>query len=645
MTRRVSSGGRRWLAYVAVSLMFGGMEASFGRSLPRRTAESEAASRVWLRVFHGRPVTSLADSRALVGMHLLSIPRRSGMSARDMALADVVMEQFGSDAVCSPVPEELLAARAAELKGAGLTPGERGAVRRLAWRQAALFRLRHPGARRFSFLLSGDAAHLSGTFGGAGTVGEALRRLARQHGLACDYRRVPGLPAPTLRRLLWASQPVVLEERATGRFLLAFGMWREGGRDFVFLNDPANTPVVIVERGQSHVDAVSICFFVIDGHVSDCELFDREGGLTGDIRADSELVLPRRGFLAREYRPEAYVAHVMEGWRRSAEAWDGRLRDIVSGGGWRSWLPLRSREPEPVPPPGADAADGELWDWHFRRGRPAAQPCGAGLAPLELPRADGASPLRACLLALVSLHDPDPWLYTLTPGRMWAEVRDTPGNGRLRPGEGELAALMALGEEREAEFARRFTEFTGGRYHMLSSEVYEDDRVSPHDASRTSEWVLSLLGECGSPEGGLASYAAVSGKRAALEGGRPCPWEMHVRSVLSGMPALVRGAGGGWRLAVGFVEHGGRRLLVTADPTAGWAEGERTRRVARGEPLPRGVRLEEFREGELVSVFVHPFRPDVASVADRVREIFRGNADARPLRLPGEQGESTKDTK
>ena len=77
----------------------------------------------------------------------------------------------------------------------------------------------------------------------------------------------------------------------------------------------------------------------------------------------------------------------------------------------------------------------------------------------------------------------------------------------------------------------------------------------------------------------------------------------------------------------------------------GWAEGERTRRVARGEPLPRGVRLEEFREGELVSVFVHPFRPDVASVADRVREIFRGNADARPLRLPGEQGESTKDTK
>ena len=180
---------------------------------------------------------------------------------------------------------------------------------------------------------------------------------------------------------------------------------------------------------------------------------------------------------------------------------------------------------------------------------------------------------------------------------------------------------------------------------MLSSEVYEDDRVSPHDASRTSEWVLSLLGECGSPEEGLASYAAVSGKRAALEGGRPCPGEMHVQSVRAGMPALVRGAGGGWRLAVGFVEHGGRRLLVTADPTVGWAEGERTRRVARGEPLPRGVRLEEFREGELVSVFVHPFRPDVASVADRVREIFRGNADARPLRLPGEQGESTKDTK
>ncbi|MGN0879024.1 MAG: hypothetical protein ACI4WT_06185, partial [Oligosphaeraceae bacterium] len=94
--------------------------ASGARPRWRVTAESEAASRVWLRVFHGRPVSSLADSRALVGMHLLSIPRRSGMSARDMALADVVMEQFGSDAVCSPVSEGLLAARAAELKGAGL---------------------------------------------------------------------------------------------------------------------------------------------------------------------------------------------------------------------------------------------------------------------------------------------------------------------------------------------------------------------------------------------------------------------------------------------------------------------------------------------------------------------------------------------
>ena len=47
-------------------------------------------------------------------------------------------------------------------------------------------------------------------------------------------------------------------------------------------------------------------------------------------------------------------------------------------------------------------------------------------------------------------------------------------------------------------------------------------------------------------------------------------------------------------------------------------------------------KLEEFREGELVSLFVHPFRPDVASVAERIQEIFRGNAEARPLRLPGE---------
>ena len=261
----------RWLVLVmvlcAVSLAGG------ARPRWRVTAESEAASRVWLRVFHGRPVTSLSDSRTLVGMWLLSPFGRTTMPARDMALADVALSWFGSRAVRFPVSEELLAARAAELKGAGLTPGERGAVRRLAWRQAALFRLSHPGARRFSFLLKDDAAHLSGTFGGAGAVGEALRRLARQHGLACDYRRVPGLPAPTLRRLLWASQPVVLEERASGRFLLAFGMWREGGRDFVFLNDPANTTVVGREPGLSAMDAVSVSKFVIDGYISKCLFF------------------------------------------------------------------------------------------------------------------------------------------------------------------------------------------------------------------------------------------------------------------------------------------------------------------------------------------------------------------------------------
>lgn len=596
---------------------------------PQMTLESEAAVETWERVFHNKPIESLEDSRVLVKMFLLSPYGKKTVPARDMGLADIVVSRFGATAVRGTVSEEALLKRASLLKGGALMASEKEAVGRLAFQQQLHFKLAHPNADKFSFLLKDDVVNLHLTVTDETTMEKALASIARQHGLVCNYRKEENLSFKTLWLLLDAGYPILLEEKETGRWLMAFGLWRKDCVDYICLNDPVNTTVVGIEKwSQNPHERETLYLGIIMRHIAKCHNLARETAIKGkmvkDIRVDVKLNLPKFGFELTRYESSRYRAHVMTDWRESVEAWDDELRKT---------LKLKEVQADATIPD-ADAPSSELWDFYFQ-GHPAfTGRVLSGMTPLVLWRSKADTGLCSAMVSLIAAHDTSPWAWTLTANKMWLAVRDVPANDLLLPTQAELDALVALDEECGRGFRKRYETFTGVKYRAeYDFKVYDTVLVvDGHDSARMGEWILSQMGDCSTPEEALCNYAANTGKIALLEGGRSCLWELYKRAVHRNIPILLRTANAhDWRIVFGFLEHGGKRMLVTVAPSPDWEEGETNRQFGRDMPLPKGVQFEEFNEKVFIPFFIHNFKPNIALVKERINEIFKDNPAAVPL--------------
>jgi hypothetical protein len=598
---------------------------AFGK--PVKTPESEEAAQIWTMVFQNKPIVSFEDSRALVNMFLLSPIGKVNVPARDMGLANIIISRFGTYAVRDTVSEKVLLERAHELKGGELSGEELEKIQNLAEKQERAFMRKHPDANKFNFFIKDDAVNLHLTIKGEKTIETALAAIARQHGLSCRYHRNDDLSAEDLRLLLYGGNPVLLEDKKTGKWLIAFGMWQNDGSDYVFLNDIDNTTLVDGKlRGTSN-EWQSMDLRVITSYLGERKFFDKQKKypIARDIVSDVDLLIPKLGFEARKYNSGDYQAHIMTDWRESTEAWDSDLRET---------LKCDAAPKAQAVKPAADATPNLLWNYYFSDAHSNAEQSSACLLPVTAFRPESPSALQNAIVSMLVCQDSTPWKYTLIPNMMWVALKNVQGNALLCPTQEELDALTRLGNERELAFKKRFEAFTGEKYLMISGIDNPDKRLeSPHDETRTPEWILSLLDNAENIQQALDSYASNTGKRALLEGGHSAPWQICQRAILQKIPILLHDTKtDGWLIAFGFLEHGGRRLLVSMSPGAiDWKDGEKKRLLGPGMPLPSGVQFEEFDTMPCIPYFIHPFEPDIASVKNQINEIFKNNPEAKKM--------------
>ena len=590
---------------------------------PVKTPESEDGARIWAEVFQNKPIVSLEDSRVLVKMPLLSPFGKKTSSARAMGLADIVIGKFGSYSIRDTVTEEDLLNRARELKGEEPSSDEQKKIHNLAKRQELFFFLKHPNSGKFSFLIKDDAYNLHLTVKGEKTMEKALAAIARQNGLCCNYSMRDDLSAKELRLLLTGGNPVLLEEKRTGKWLMAFGMYRENGNDYVFLNDVENTTVISSGPSQNQDERESLYLNVIKSHVATTNYFREENiTFTKDIISKVDISLPQFGFLARQYNPTDYYAHVTTFWRKSLCAWD---KDLLK------FLKCKQETKDNESQANDDSTDRSLWNRCFCD-LSRNNGIDSGLVPVVLHKIENATPFSSCLSTSMASQDENVWRWTLTANKMWLAVRSVPDNDLLIPTQNELDSLVALAREKELKFKKCFEEFTGNNYNVISNANSEDRKVSPHDSSRTVEWIIFLIDNASTPEQAVEKYAANSGKRAFLEGGRPFPWEIYQRAILQKIPVLLRyPQKDDWRIAIGFVSDAGRKLLVTVSPLDNCKNEEAQCSIDYGINLPDGVRFEEFDEKAFIPYFIHRCEPDIASCKNKINEIFSNNHDAKKI--------------
>ena len=599
---------------------------AFGK--PVKTPESEEAARIWYEIYQDKPIVSLMDSRVLVKIFLLSPIGKKTIPARDMGLADIIISHFGTSAVRETISENALLKRAQKLKGEELSGNERERVRQLAEKQECAYRWKHPEADKFNFLIKDDAVNLHHTIKWEKSVKAALGAIARQYGLCCRYQKKDDLSVEELRLLLAGGNPVLLQERKTGKWLMAFGAWKNKGKDFVFLNDIENTTVVEGKPRGNADERQSMYLSVIKSLIVHQKFFDtnRKYSIARDIISDVSLQMPKLGFEAKPYHSGDYQAHVMTEWHESAEAWDGDLLKI-----------LKKLDPQTYaqqPPPAQDADPNLLWNYYFNEAHSNADELSSCLLPLTVFRLESVPSMLTNLVAVLSEQDATPWKFSLIPNMMWVALKSIQGNELLCPSQEELDALVRLGTERELVFKKRFEAFTGENYLMISGIDSPDERLeSPHGKHRTSEWILSLLDNATTLQNALDRYATNTGKRAPLEGGHPVPWQICQRALMQKIPILLYDTmADDWRIAFGFLEHDARRLLVTVSPnTIDWQDGEKECHFGPGVPFHSGVLFEEFDKMSCIPYFIHSLEPDITSVKDQINEIFNSNPEAKKI--------------
>ena len=615
---------------------------------------SSGFRRVWEERFLRRPVGGLDDGRTHVELWLLS-GREHRSSMLEVLLTDLMHTAIDDEGLLSsPPPAFLFRDRAAELKGAPLTDGERARALRFGARRRA------GHVRGICLNRSFLPAYLHRTTGGEQRVGAALERIALREACVCDYGVSETATAEQALQVLNGGHAVLLERRGRvgwnpfagddGRWLLLFGSFTDGRGELRFL---ANVPeeTTLMERYSwqraSHPSLESIDRCTIS------EMNYRRSKGTGfyNIRSNIENLICDNGFLALPASElGGYRLHALRHWRRSAEAWDGGLRRLLG-------LPAaRPSGAGAEPPAGASAA--EVWRHYFveRRGEAGLSYDGAALPRICLAEG-GVEPLAAAVIAAAGASRPDFVAYGLSfPGRLFHASRLFLGDGLMLPRQEELDACVRLCGERLELFRRRFGQpppepvrWGDPGYSEDYDRRHRDGYRSPHSLSaHLAHSLPAILAGARDVRGAVGRLPAACGWSARVEGGPGTGWGTLRLAVWRGVPVILEGRGGEWRTAFGYLVRGGRRwLLATRGGRAAPPDGgaPRVRVHVLPAELPEGLELIEYDESRWTPWLVHRFAPTVEHLAPQVREIFRRHLEESPQKAQNRtRGESAKGT-
>ena len=611
-------------------------------------AEEQCFRDLWEERFFRRPIVGMQDERALADTYLFA-GSAHWSSQLCVLLAGQMRAVFDDEWVFrSYVPLPLLWQRAEELKGERLTEGERQAVRRLWLPRERWFSLFHH--QGLGLPLAAFAVNLKSTVGRTQDVGLALRRIAHDRGCVVDYGMSESPTEEQLLQLLHEGHPVILERCRKGwllpwhgddgKWLMVFGAYRDEGGCWRFLvNVPEETTLLRSFIWQNTQDALeSIGRGTISEFIRRRSVRDQNV----DQRSLIDCELGNRGLSAVPFGKLAGLRlHALRDWRRSGASWDDELQGAL---GLRRVLPAVG---------GGESAG--LWRRTFggRRGEAGLGFRGGTLRRFCLAET-GEGGLADALVSVVGMVRPDFVAFGLGhPGRLFHAARMALGHPLMLPGKAEVQACVSLQREELASYVSRYGEvppttpcWDDDGYARYVLERRQPGWRSPHSQeAHLLHSLPAILAGARDVRGAVGRLPAACGWSARVEGGPGTGWETLRLAVWRGVPVILEGRGGEWRVAVAYLEEKGKRLLLVMS-CGGRGERPRVSLYDLPDELPEGLEFIEYDESRWTPWLVHHVAPTVEHLAPQVREIFRRHLEESPQKAQNRiKDESTKDAK
>ena len=237
----------------------------------------------------------------------------------------------------------------------------------------------------------------------------------------------------------------------------------------------------------------------------------------------------------------------------------------------------------------------------------------------------------------------------------WATAALATGGARVSEFGPTEADLAALAREVKGEYVLEGPEFDGldaislaGREtarKSLSAPLASRYAATTDADARAGLRIMAALGEAKTPEKALAATARALGWTAALEGGKPLPYEAYRDALDMGIPVILKSASerDRWLVALGYVETPAGRFLLVVDasevpmprcrvartPTSDYEAKPPTTqagayRFSRDGAFPEGgAWFEPFDEARYVPYFLHDWRPATEAYRDAVAKVVK----------------------
>ena len=592
---------------------------------------------IWAREFMFKPVISLNDRRAHVETWLLGgYEHRTSMLC--ILLSDMLFTSFDDEYVFNAeIPRHYFFNRAEWLKREKLSDSETQAVKALFEKCAK----KHPSGSCLNYAFLPD--FLKRTMGKAQDMETVLFRIASNNGCLCDHAVSENPTSGQLFQLLSEGCTPILERKSVdnwnflskddGKWRLVFGSFTDGNGKLQFLmNIPEET--TLMERWRWNGTSNNALESIHLGTIYEKNM--KRNKLTGyfNIRSNIDNMICNNGFmLLPASELPSYRLHAIRHWRRSAGAWDGELRQILG-------LPEATKQPH-MAKPSVEAAPKDIWKYYFHENKGSA---GFAFDGGFIPRwriAEGPfAPLQKALLSAIATHKPDFVAFGLSfPGRLFHASRLFLGNSLLMPTQPELNECKALADSVLGLYQATFGEVPTEPFHWDDPE-FSNDHMERHHPGYKSRHSLQdhlfhslprILEGATSVKDAVSRMERQCAWTATVEGGPKTDWDTVKLAIWRRIPVILEGNDGDWRMAVAYVVHDGRRLLLATKKQEQQAELPETalKEYTLPEELPEGMEFIDFDAIRWTPWFAHHFKPSVSHLAPQILQIFRNHPEAK----------------
>ncbi len=566
--------------------------------------KQESFEPLWEKYIRNKPHPRVFDNFEYLNMILFSAQKGVKISPRTAAFSDILF-LVSLEAIRGHISLRDVENYAQSLVGKPFNTREHKNLRKMEKKIKKDFMSVHPKGIDFRMDVTvgiGFVRQFQRTLENAKSTEQCIKAIERYHGYSCDVFKSQEPNSLFIKEAIDRNIPVLVEQ-SNNTYKVCFGYLHTHDTLFLFLNDPAKTPIVYSGFKASEKEKESL-----DPRVIRSLMWDRQHKIKSDMKISCKMHLPDSSFDVTDIKKLTNAKfYVFMNWRKSAEAYKNEICKALG----LDPKEIGRQENQPL------FKDPNQQLWHRYIHNKTERLSGAySLAKTRIvPTTEQISPMQACLVSsILSTQGPEVSECAFSLKKVYRAACDLLNNEFLIPTDERKKEMQALADTVQKAYADQ-----------QKKAVDKNDKEEKVDDPyiKAALRIRNTIAPTASLTKALNEIERLHGWKAVLETGKDLPLEEYREAVHKRIPIILQdNKTSQWLLAIGYLKHNGKDKLIIADPSL--VDEGKSLHIDNQRLYPGAcVYFEDFDPKKYTPYFIHNWHISVEHYKDRIAEIFK----------------------